>query len=220
MINDLIRKFKRLDRDVETLSNILLFFILLLSVQVVRLIYIQKFDELWAILAPMTALVAALLVTTVANRLITNNNIIREDDRRINIVRVTHHLLAVVQDLHSRVGYANTVLINNNNSVFCFGEIAASIERRYETLFERDLYQYLPGPSVDLIIGMSGSIFGVCTLAEGLGKATLNKPMALIDNVLLPKRKQLVSELDKLMIDLMKLIDQIYELRASINSRP
>jgi hypothetical protein len=219
MIDHLVRKFERLDKDVEALSNVLLIFIVLLFARVTLLIYEHRFDELWAILAPMTALVAALLVARVASRLITNNNIIREDDRRMDIVRVTHHLLAVAQDLRARVDYVKTMLSTGNRPVFALGEIVSTIERRYETLLERDSYQYLSGPSVDLIIRMSGSIFGICTLARGLEKATTDKPLASIDSVLPSDREQQVANLGDLMDGLNKLIDQIYEVRASIDSR-
>lgn len=141
MIDHLVRKFERLDKDVEALSNVLLIFIVLLFARVTLLIYEHRFDELWAILAPMTALVAALLIARVASRLITNNNIIREDDRRMDIVRVTHHLLAVAQDLRARVDYVKTMLSTGNRPVFALGEIVSTIERRYETLLERDAYQ-------------------------------------------------------------------------------
>lgn len=213
----LVRKFERLDKDIEVLSNVLLVFIVLLFARVALLIYEHRFDELWAILAPMTALVAALLVARVATRLITNNNIIKEDDRRRDLVRVTHHLLAVAQDLLARVGYVKVLLSTGNRPVFALGEIVSTIERRYETLLERDSYQYLPGPSVDLIIRISGSIFGICTLARGLEKVTTDKPLASIDSVLLSDREQQVAKLGDLMDDLNKLIDQIYEVRGSID---
>lgn len=66
---------------------------------------------------------------------------------------------------------------------------------------------------------MSGNIFGICTLARGLGKATTDKPLASIDSVLPSDREQQVANLGDLMDGHNKLIDQIYEVRASIDSR-
>lgn len=218
MIEHLFRKFERLDRDVEVLSYILLGFIALLSARMALLVYEQKFEKLWDIFAPMTALVAALLVARVATRLITNNDIIREDDRRRDIVRVTHHLLIIVQDLLARINYVKVILGGGSRPMFVLGEIASTIERRYETLFERDPYLYLNGSSVDLINGMSGKVFEIIMLARGLEKVTANNPLALIDNAFPPDRAQQLTNLDSLMNDLNKLIDQIYELRASIDT--
>ncbi len=217
MINLLVQQFERLERDIKVLSSVLLIFIALLAARAVVVIYEGNFDDLWAAIAPMTALIAALLVSRVASRLITNNNIVREDDRRRDLVRVTHHLLAVANDLRSRVGYVKALLSGGNRPVFAFAAIASSIERRYETLLEREAYQYLPGRTVDLIIGMSGAVFGICTMAGALEKATADKPFSLIDSILPQDRKQQVASLDALMEDLKKVIDQIHEVRASID---
>lgn len=217
MINALAKKFNGLDRDVEALSKVLLILIMLLCVRVVQLIYEKAFDQLWSALASMTALLAALLVARVATRLMTSNDIIRENDRHFDLVRVTHHLIAIIQDLRARVGYAKAMLGEGNYPVFTLGEIAASIERRYEVLLERDYYRFLPGPSVELIVSMSGTIFGICTLAGAMERVSNNKQIVLIESILPTERKQQVSNLDALMNDLGKLLDQIYEMRQAID---
>lgn len=219
MINHLVNKFKGLERDINALSYALLFFIVLLSARLIVLLYQQEYKDLWTILRPIVSSFAALLVTKTATRLIINNNLIRQDDRRKDLVRVTHHLLAIVNDLRSRVHYFKTMLNSGNRPVLVLGELASSIEHRYETLLERDAYQYLPGPTVDLIVSMSGTVFGLTTLARGLERASKDKALASIDSILPSDRDQQISSLDRLSNDLEKLLDHIYELRASIDHK-
>lgn len=213
----IVERFERLDRDVETLSKVLLIFIALLAARAIFLIYEQKLSELWGILSPMAALVAALLVARIATRLIMNNNLLRTDDRRHDVVRITHHLLAITMDLQSRVNYVKVLLTNGNLPVFVLRDLASTIERRYEALLERDAYKYLPGPTVDLICQMSGSIFGICSLAGGLEKATTDQPMASIGSVPSPERDAMVASVEELLGKITNLIDNIYEVRNSIN---
>jgi len=217
-IEDLVERFERLDRDVENLSKVLLIFIALLSARAIFMIYEQKLSELWGVLSPMAALVAALLVARIATRLIMSNNILRADDRRHDVVRITHHLLAITTDLRSRVGYLKKLLTDGNLPVFVLRDLATTIERRYETLLERDAYKYLPGPTVDLIGQMSGSIFGICLLAGGLEKATTDQPMASVGSVPSQERDAMVASVEELLGKITNLIDNIYEVRTNLNS--
>lgn len=156
----------------------------MLIFRILFLLYRCRFGELWTLFGPFTAIVAALLVARVAKHIIAHNAIIREDDRRINLVRVTHHLLAVTQDMLAQVEYVKIMLASGKRPTFVFGKVTENIERRYETLLERDAYQFLPGKCFDIIINMSGSIFGIGARAEGLNNITASNLMTAIDSVL------------------------------------
>jgi carbon starvation protein CstA len=219
MINGLLRKFEKLDRDIEALSYVLIAFAFVLIFRILFLLYQCRFEELWTLFGPFTAIVAAMLVARVAKHLIANNNIIRENDRRINLVRVTHHLLAVTQDMFAQVEYVKIMLTSGKRPTFVFGKVAENIERRYETLLDRDAYQFLPGKCVDIIINMSGSVFGIGALAEGLNNITASNPMTAIDSVLPQDMTQQIAKLDQLMNKLQELITDLYEVRTSIDGQ-
>ena len=217
MINDLLRKFEKLGRDIEALSYFLIAFAFVLIFRILFLLYQCRFEELWSLYAPLTAIFAALLVARVAKHMIAHNDIIREDDRRLDIVRVTHHLLAVTQDMLAQVEYVKIMLSCGKRTAFVFEKVAENIERRYETLLERDAYQFLPGKCVDIIISMSGSIFGIGALAEGLNNITASNPLTAIDSVLPQDMTQQIANLDQLINKLQELITGLYEVRTSID---
>ena len=219
MIHQLVQNFKRLDRDIEALSNVLIIFIIALVARAALLVYQSQYDALWSLLGSIASIVAALLVARAATRLITNSNITREDERRQDLVRVTHHLLAITQDLRARVGYVKDMLSGGSRPAFALSQVAITIERRYETLLERDAYQFLPGKCVDIIIRISGGIFGIGALAEGVKHITAQSSLGALDGALVKDSGQQIARLDELMDDLQTLIDGIYEVRSSIDTK-
>jgi len=84
----------------------------------------------------------------------------------------------------AQVEYVKIMLASGKRPTFVFGKVTENIERRYETLLERDAYQFLPGKCFDIIINMSGSIFGIGARAEGLNNITASNLMTAIDSVL------------------------------------
>ena len=72
---------------------------------------------------------------------------------------------------------------------------------RYETLFDRELYRYLPGPIVDQIKEMSGSITGLNIMVTLIATQYQNNPNA---HVVVPAAREpkpfedLFSDLDDL----------------------
>lgn len=215
MIHQLVKNFKSVDRDIEALSNVLIVFIIALASRAAFLFYQEQYDGLWLLLGSIASIVAALLIARAAARLIINGQIIREDDRRQELVRVTHHLIAVTKDLRARVGYVKTMLNGDSRSALALNNLAITIERRYETLLERDAYQFLPGNCVDIIISISGAIFGIGAMAEDVKHIAAQNPLRVLDGTWL-KDDGLIIQLDKLMDDLQALIDGIYKMRSSI----
>ena len=110
------------------------------------------------------------------------------------------------------------MLSEGDRPAFALSQIAATIEARYETLLERDAYKFLPGKCVDIITRMSGDIFGIGLLAEGVKHITTANPASALEGVLNKDKQVQVAKLDELMTDLQELIDEILKLRTSIDA--
>ena len=143
----------------------------------------------------------------------------REDDRRREIVRVTHHLLAVTKDLKSRIGYFRKLMEEGDKPISLICSLAKSIEKRYETLFEREVYQLLPGKSIDLINNLSGSIYGILAKAEVLGAASVSNSQVSIRELAGITAASYAEKVSELQDEIQLLIDQIYDVRMALDIR-
>jgi hypothetical protein len=153
----------------------------------------------------------------VANRQIYFGKIIREDDRRQEIARTTHHLIAITKDLLVKVDYLKTILIEGGRPYLAITQLSKSIEDRYETLLQRDAYRYLPGECINIITRMSGSIFGIGCLADSVKQSISDKPESALITILGKTDIPSSSSLDNLIVDIKALIDQLFILRNSID---
>lgn len=214
MIESLIRDYKRSERDIKALIYAVVVLLAVIIFRAVQFSYESQYQALWQLIPQAIPLLSVLVVACVADRLLLNFKIIREDDRRQEVVRTTHHLIAITQDLQARVGYVKKMLTEGGRPSIAFIQIAKTIEARYETLLQRDAYRYLPGSYVDIIMRISGSIFGIVALAEGVRTATSGKSAL----ALMPVNNDLTlqPQFDDLMNDLELLLDQLFELRRSI----
>ena len=176
MIESIVNEYRRSDRDINALTYVVIVFLGAFAGRAAILIYECRYQDLWSLLPQVVPLLSVLVVIRVANRLISNGKIIREDDRRQEIVRTTHHLIAITNDLRARVGFAKAMFTEGARTPIAIVQIANSIEDRYETLLQRDGYKYLPASCVDIITRISGDIFGIGVLAEGVKQATADKP--------------------------------------------
>jgi hypothetical protein len=218
MIESFVNDYKRSDRDVDALTYVVLAFLLAFAGRAAMLIYQCRYHEIWPLLPQVVPLLSVLVVVRVANRLISNGKINREDDRRQELVRTTHHLIAITQDLQGRVNYVKAIFNEGGIPSIALFSIAKSIEERYEVLLQRDGYKFLPGPCVDIITRISGDIFGIRVLAEGMEQATTDKPALPLMPVLVKNDAALLTRLEELMNDLQELINRLFELRQSIEA--
>lgn len=216
MIHKLLSEFRRADRDIDALTYVLVSLLLVLAGRVAFLVYGGQFDQLWSLLAPTIPVIAALLVVRVANRLIISGNIVREDERRKDIVRITHHLIAITKDLKGRVEFVKKLLSEGSGPVLALSQIAATIEDRYEALLDREAYELLPGKCVDLIVKMSGSIFGISLLAAGTQHGIAANPAFALQSLPNKDSHLPAAELAKLMAEIQELIDELFRLRDSL----
>ena len=216
MIEPFVKAYKHSDRDIDALTYVVIVLLLLIIGRAIQLLSESQYQELWQLLPQAIPLLLVLVVVRVANRLLANGSILREADRQQEIVRTTHHLIAIAKDLKARVGYVKSMLTKGGRPPFALVQIAKSIEERYETLLERDAYKYLPGTCVDLITGMSGYIFGIVMLAEGVRQVASENSVLLQAPLPASNDGQPPLPFDELMEEIEQLLDQLFELRRSI----
>ncbi len=215
-IHKYIDDLNKAERDVNALSYlVIVIFVSILGYSGV-LIYQEEFGGALELLAPIITLVSVLLASRVASRLLGYNKITKVDDARRDAARVYHYLMAVNNDLTSRVQYAALMLREGKRPIVAFTKNVEVIEKRYEVFFDQEIYKYLNGESIDVICRMSGSIFGLSAFSEYLrinldGSSIGNIP----DNVLSSTQKQ-EDALDSLIAELGIFDEQIRKQRKSL----
>ena len=219
MIEVLVKKFDQIEKDVNVLTSALSLLMLLILLRAAYFLYAKDFESIWNLLGPLTPVTAGLLVSRIASRAIVHGQVQREDDRRREIVRVTHHLLAVTKDLKSRIGYFRKLMEEGDKPISLICSLAKSIEKRYETLFEREVYQLLPGKSIDLINNLSGSIYGILAKAEVLGAASVSNSQVSIRELAGITAASYAEKVSELQDEIQLLIDQIYDVRMALDIR-
>lgn len=126
--------------------------------------------------------------------------------RAQDAVRCIYHAMAVVNDLRSRVFHLERTLTQGGRPLAALTQNAGTISRRYESLFDRDLY--LPGTIVDSITAMSAHFFALDTWVaaqasalDGRLHATLPNYQDLVGKEIAPVR-ELKDQLDALFTEL------------------
>lgn len=95
-------------------------------------------------------------------------------------IKCVHHSMAVVNDLRSRVRYQRMVLSRGGVPLAALTTNASGIEKRYEALYDREIYQYLCGSLVDRITTLAGSVFGLYALSIAVAAKLENQPHTTI----------------------------------------
>ena len=144
-MKNLRNDFANIEKDVSALMIFAFFLAFLFYLYAIYFIWIQKIEEVLKVFMPFGALISAVLVATVASRLLTHNKVTREEDDCKDIVRITHHLIAIIMDLRNRVEYSKDSFKKSAEppvSVIVSIENAVVIEKRYEVLFDREAYRF------------------------------------------------------------------------------
>lgn len=98
------------------------------------------------------------------------------------------------------------MLTNDSYPIHAYLIIINSIEKRYETLFEKEAYKYLDGKTVDKINSMSAHVFTLVNLASILQDSASTKSNELIKTLPPPKNIDcLLDDVDSLLKDLVEL---------------
>ena len=168
------------ERDLRVIQAIVLALLAILLGYAACLIYKGDWKALLALLPPTTAACAAVLIAKTATRLLTYNMMVREDDRVREVVRCIHHSMALIKNLQNHVQYMKLTLAEGNRPLVALTQSADAIQKRYEALYDRELYQFLPGEVSDAIDAMSGSMHGLTALVAGIASALDNKEHQMI----------------------------------------
>jgi hypothetical protein len=159
--------------------------------------------------------VGALVASVVALRIAENQT---KYEHQQSAIRCIHHSLAIINDLRGRVCYMREMLSEGKRPLLALTRNAEAIERRYEMLYDRDIYRHAPGYIVDAITSMSGSFFGLSILIEGIASAlkvqpheTLSLPQDNSRQPLITALQNLEGELDELFTQFVKVREQFAE---------
>lgn len=204
---------KLAERDLRVIQTIVLVLLTILFGYAACLIYKQDWQALLALLPPTTAACAAILVAQTATRLLTYNMLVRADDRARDVVRCIHHSMALVNDLRSRVRYMKLVLAEGNRPLAALTQNVDAIQKRYEALYDRELYRFLPGEVSDAIGAMSGSMFGLSALVAGIASALDNKLHQMIPPDTSGSRTSSIQAAEALEIELDALFSRFQAMR-------
>lgn len=207
---------QRSERDLRAVQALVLSLLALLLAYAGLLVFQSNWGSLVSILPPLTAACAAMLVAKTATRFLNYNMLVRADDRAQDVVRVTHHALAVVNDLRGRVQYMRAALLEGSRPLAAIRQNAEALQLRYESLYDRDLYRYLSGPTIDLITNLSGSLFGISALAAGLSSSMEGKEHLSVPLAEPTARTKLASAFTSMEDELNSLFSQIQAVRASV----
>lgn len=217
MAHPLQRAFDSLNREIRALAIVLVLFVGVLVARIMFLVRSDDIDKVWSLLPHLATVVASLLIARVANRVVVHADIGRTNEQNRDIIRTTHHLIAIAKDMHQRVGYLRKIFAEGGRPAIAMVQVAQSIEARYELLLERDSYTYLPGNCVDLITKMSGDVYGIGVIAAGINE-TLKGPAAALVSVPPPEKNQIpITRLDALTKEIDALLDGLFALRHSID---
>lgn len=157
--------------------------------------------------------IGALVAAIVALRIAENQT---KHEHQQSAVRCLHHSMAVIIDLRARVNFMRLMLSGGNYPLLALTRNAEGIERRFEMLFDREIYRHVPGHIIDAINDMSGSLFGLTTFAEGVTSAvnipphnTIPAPTEYDVQPIINKIMVVEKELDELFTKFSKVREQL-----------
>lgn len=157
------------------------------------------------------ALVAVVTALKIANHQ-------TEHEQKQDAVRCIHHALAIINDLRCRVGNMRLMLTEGNRPILSLTKGLEAIEKRYEALYDRDIYRHAPGEIVDEIADMSGSFFGLSVLVSGIIAGVNLKPHELLPPDTNGTRKTIADRLLRLENQLDELFRKFLKLRQSMDA--
>lgn len=131
-------------------------------------------------------------------------------------IRCIHHSLVIINDLRGRLCSVKKMLLDGDRPLIALKKNSEAIEKRYEALYDHEIYRYIPGHVADLITEMSGSFFGLAVLVEQIASRQNNPeipPLALpTENT----RNQVIESIEKLDDELDYLFTQFENARGQI----
>lgn len=215
-IGQLLSRYSTVLRDLDCLRYALLAFFAVFGIRTAYLIFVG--GDFWPSLGILATSVAALSVASNAKQVILRNELERMEDRRRATVKVTHHLMVIVESLINHVHYVKTMIVEQNRPALALVEAVEYISLRYETLLDREVYEYLPGSTIELITKMSGSIFGIKAFANGISQAVSKNPTVLLAGLDGASSGQLGKSIDEWLKNLESLDSSIRKIRNELET--
>lgn len=167
-IDALLAEYSGLDRDIRALTILLVGMIFTAAMFAAWNIVKSDVEATWRTAQIIGVLVSALIISKTASRHICHAEIVRKNESDVSVVQRTHQAMAVIADLRQRVLYVKDFIKNSDKPLIALSRNVKSIEAHYQFFYNRNLYELLSPNAVKIIGSMSGTVFGLCTLAEAL----------------------------------------------------
>ena len=209
----LLTRYLKLQNEIRYLEYFAIFLLGCLTINLIKSLYENGVKNSISGFEVLGILVSVLLISKVATRQIVHQDVSYENTRNMNIVRVTHRLIAVINDLKDKVTYLAKLISEGDRPVTTLMLTAEDIKNGYKALSDKEIYEFLRGETIDLIASMSGHVFGLITSADvihNLYKSTGNFMLPVLNQSGNPAPTQALLD------DLDTLDKQIRELRESI----
>lgn len=218
-LKERLRKFNQLEWQIEFLIQVLYFLLILIFAFIAFSVMTRKYDQLIDLFTPIIPMLAAILFAKASNRIIIDNDINKIDEKRCEILQITHYQIAIAKDLRQKIHFFKKIIEEKNieTPIVLLIEIANTIESRYEELLsEKESYRHLSGKCIDILISMSGAIFGIKTLGEGYKKIVAINQANNFKSHLSKDDENLTNTMNKVLDELEIYIDELFKLRNSI----
>lgn len=145
------------------------------SAEDLRKLWFDFFGLLGTWASGLGAFAAAYAALHIAEQQSEQNVRLHNANVRLDKVASLHHMMAIVNDLRGRVTYMERMHAEGGRPLAALTNCAAGLVRRYEVLYDRELYAAIPGNVVDQITNLSGSIGGIETAVSILATSLENK---------------------------------------------
>ncbi len=214
-IHETLSDYKKIDRLIEVLWWVLFTLFAVLSAKTIWLIFERNDEALWASLPSLGTMISALIIAKAATRLLLHTQIYKEDARRKEVVRTTHHAMVVVNNVTDLVGFARHCLLKGNAPLIALITTAKEIGEKAKLFYDPDLNSILTPKAYELIRTASGSIHGLSMLGLGL-EATLSQKELQLPVGMNPNNETLQSNLSEVKIHLDELFAEIEKIRGQV----
>ena len=162
----LLTRYLKLQNEIRYLEYFAIFLLGFLTINLIKSLYENGVKNSTSGLEVLGVLVSVLLISKVASRQIVHEDVSYENTRNMDIVRVTHRLIAVINDLKDKVAFLGKLISEGNKPLTALIQSTEDIKNGYKALSDKEIYEFLKGETIDLIASMSGHIFRLTTLSD------------------------------------------------------
>ena len=215
-MKELKAKYIKLGRDIRILEFFVIFLLTLLITYTTWSLINKGLEKSTGILEQLGILVSVLLVSKVARRQLLHSDITQTNTENLNVVRVTHHLMTVVDDLKKKISFIKDLIKNEDGSSIPVNIVITlinDINNAYKALRDKDVHDVLHGKTLNIIWDMSAHISDLYLTADIIAKTGLREipiPSSIFNSDVL------ISSIEALLSKLEEIDNQLRELRNSI----